>query len=740
MNQTTTYEISVSGMDCASCAASIERELARLGIPEAVVNFPLELLVVRLKTPEQLDQVLKTVKYLGFEAHLPGEEAHKASQSVSARELRELIISSLFTLPLIIAHGFDSTRASLNLSMPHLSGWWQAALSAPPTIIGLRHFGKGALGGLRTFRPNMDLLVLMGVSAAWIYSAINLILWGAHSMVFFETAATIVTFMLIGHYIERRAVARTAVSLKELVSLQPRLALRIRKTPLGEIIEEIETHQLIPGDTVLVRQGGRIPVDGTVISGEGRADEAILTGESAPVAKNVDAKVIAGSLLVSGSIKVKVETDGAGSFLSQMITLIKQAQASKPAIQRIGDTVSAFFVPLVLMLSTWVFVYFCWIDPIPAQEAFLRALAVMVVACPCAIGLATPTAISVAIGRASRLGILIKRGALLEEIARVKTLIIDKTGTLTTGELTVTDLVFTDTGLVSPNQESPADKISPAPSEQEICSAITGLEQNSLHPVARSLSRYFHECPPLQFNNIEERIGLGITGIDSSGRHWSIGSSDILNLNSDLTENSEDSKSPGDPSIFVTCNHQVVATITLSEQLQPNAQKAFKRLRRLKLKMFLLSGDVEEKTASVAHQLQIAEYLSKQTPEQKLSKVNELNNRGRTLYIGDGINDTPSLVAASVGVSFQNAADVSASSAGIVLMRHDLELLPKLINLSRQTTKTIKQNLFWAFFYNLIAIPFAITGYLTPPIAAAIMFVSDIFVIGNSLLLRWRRV
>jgi Cu+-exporting ATPase len=616
---------------------------------------------------------------------------------------KKLLFCALFTAPLF-----------LHMLFPHSFlhyPWVQFALCFPVFIVSLSYFGKSAISSLRSGLPNMDVLIIMGVISAFTYSTIGLVLNLGADYLFFETAATVTTLVLLGNVIEHRAVTRTTSAVNDLAKLQPLRARRVISKEHTTGVEDVPLEEVRVGDLLIVNSGDKVPTDGEIIWGEGSFDEAMITGESAPAFKSAKDQVIGGTLLADGSVKIKATAVSDSTVLAHIIGLVNAAQASRPNIQKIGDKVSGIFVPVVLLIAIGTF--FGWLLFGPnMQTAIMSALAVVVISCPCAMGLATPTAVMVGLGRAAKSGVLIKGGETSELLSKVTSVIFDKTGTLTTGDLKVEKFTVLD---------GDASKLK---------SVLKSMESHSNHPYARAIVKAFSDSVETPLNSTEEIPNLGVRAVDGNNDKYQASSwRGVKHLTEDLSH-----------SIYLTKNDRLVAWLDLADEIADGSLEAINELKKMKLTPVMLSGDRATKCEALAKTLGISIVYSEKTPGEKLEIVNQLKKEGRVAYIGDGINDGPALAAADVGISFSSASDVSKNSAQVVLLKHDLNKLIEAIHLATATYRTIVQNLFWAFCYNIIAIPFAAMGGLSPIVGALTMACSDVVIIGNSLLLKFKKI
>lgn len=698
-------ELEVDGMDCNNCAMSVSRFLERKGLEDVFVNFQTK--EVRFRRNDDkltVDQVKGGIQKLGY----------KIIEGSTPEDWwtleRKLWVSAAFTLPLLVHHLLMMAGSGL----PFLdNNWVQFAFCLPPFIIGFLHFGRSAISSLRGGVPNMDVLIFIGSTAAFIYSVIGTLMH-RHEYIFYETSATIITLVLVGNWLEKRAVQQTTTAIGELSKLQVEKARRVM--PSGTIVS-VNREELQIGNILQINEGDRIPIDGRIMEGEAEVDEAMLTGESEPVYKRVGEEVIGSSLLLSGNIRIEVTAIGKDTVLNQMIELVKTAQQDKPALQRLADKISAIFVPVVLTISILTFTLGHWVFDLSAQQALMNAIAVLVISCPCAMGLATPTAVMVGVGRLARNGILVKGGQTVETFANLKNFVFDKTGTLTTGRFRIKHIDY---------------KIA---DQKKVNALIYGIERYSSHPIAQSLVREMESRIngiDLGTLEVEEIKGGGLLAKTTDGAQYKIGSERLVGL--------AEQEQSANKAVYLTQNDQLIATIEIEDELKPEAEELIRYLRSENLHPVILSGDKAHKTAAIARHLGVEEYYAEQQPQEKLQKIEMLTQRAPTAMIGDGINDAPALARATIGVSLSNASQVAIQSAQVVLLKGQLDHLPKAIKITRATVKTIKQSLFWAFAYNIVAIPIAAMGFLNPMWGALFMAFSDVVVIGNAVRLKNKKL
>jgi len=697
-------ELKVDGMDCANCAASITRFLQRKGLQDVYVNFSTKEVRFRTGSAEiSTEEVKSGIHKLGYRV-IDEKDDREPWWTLE----RKLLVSAVLTLPLLLHH----LLMLFGLSLPYLDNpWVQFGICLPVFTIGFLHFGRSGLSSLRGGVPNMDVLIFVGSTAAFIYSLIGTLLAEAN-YIFYETSATIITLVLVGNWLEKRAVDQTTSAIGELSKLQVETAKRI--TPSGAIVK-IDKDEIEVGHQLQVNDGDKVPADGRILEGEVRVDESMLTGESAPVSKGAGDEVIGASVVVDGNMQMEVTAAGKDSVLQQMIELVKTAQQDKPDIQRLADKISAIFVPVVLGIAILTVSGGALLLGLPFQQALMNGIAVLVISCPCAMGLATPTAVMVGVGRLARNGILVRGGQTLEVFSNIRHMVFDKTGTLTTGAFAVKDIEYHH------------------PDRQRIHTLIHRLEQHSSHPIARSLVQNMENKAnglPLVLSEIKEEKGVGITARDQDGNRFRIGSGRILKEAPDATE----------LSVFLTENDQLLATIQLTDNIKPDARATIDYLQRQGITPVILSGDRQAKTAGVAEALGVTTYHAEKMPEEKLKIIEQYARERPTAMVGDGINDAPALAKATLGVSLSNASQVAIQSAQIVLLNGHLSHLRPAVGISRQTVITIRQNLFWAFAYNIVAIPVAAAGLLNPMLGALFMAFSDVVVIGNSIRLRYKKI
>jgi P-type Cu+ transporter len=700
----------VEGMTCNSCAQGITKHLLKKGLKEVRVSFDDSLVEVLSGENLSVPMLIKEIDSLGYKTSLKTDVIAKKN-NFSRQEFYFAIVA-VFTLPLL-----------LHMILPfHLlhNGYFQLLLSIPVLIIGIKHFGKSAWGSLKNLQPNMDVLIITGSLSAFIYSLSGLLLYGntvaGQQYLFFETSAAIITFLLLGNLIEHRTLKKTSSAIHALALLQPVTANRINNALTeNETTEEINAEQLKKNDLILVNTGDKIPADGLIYWGNASIDESAMTGESLPLEKSENDKVLAGTIVIKGSVKIIAEATGNATMLNNVISIVRNAIHQKPAIQRLGDKVSSWFVPVVLIISVLTFIASYTLLNVSLSDSILRSIAVLVISCPCAMGLATPTAVAVGIGRAAKEGILIKGGRILEDLGQAKIIVFDKTGTLTNSELSINEKKY-------------------FAGEDEVHYIIQQLEKHSSHPIGKALLK-LSEPPPgsttVKFKSIEEEKGFGMRGTDQDNNNYFIGRP-VRSAEANLFK---------DYQVLVSKNEKTLAVFSISETIRPGAIEMISYFHKEGFHSVLLSGDRKIQCEKIGGELGINEIISEKYPADKSSVIEQLKHKGVVVMIGDGINDSPSLSIADVGISFGSATQLAIGTSDIVMM-NEKSLFPiiKAHQLAKATLTTIKQNLFWALIYNVVAIPIAAVGLLSPIISSFSMAFSDVIVISNSLRLKIKNI
>ncbi|WP_333840738.1 heavy metal translocating P-type ATPase [Pelomicrobium sp.] len=716
-----TLELKLSGMTCAACAARIEKVLNRLPGVQAVVNFAAERARVTY-SPALVDvpALMAAVRRAGYGAVELTEETRAREKAererVYRRELRRFWISAALTAPLLaqMVHMASGTHEEL---LPRTFQW---LLATPVQFwIGSR-FYTGAWHALRGGGANMDVLIALGTSAAYFFSA-AVTAFSLDQHVYFEASAAIITLVMLGKLLEARAKGKTSAAIEALMRLQPKIA-RVERN--GQVLE-VDAASLKPGDVLRVRPGERFPVDGVVIEGTSSVDESMLTGESLPVSKQPGSPVYAGTVNQQGFLRLQATGVGAETQLAAIVRLVEEAQGSKAPIQRLADRLSGLFVPVVVLIAAATLVS-GWAWSGDFAGSLINAVAVLVIACPCALGLATPTAIMVGTGRGAQAGVLVKNAAALERAERVSTLVVDKTGTLTEGRPAVTDL-------------APM----PGVAERELLAVAATLEQASEHPLARAIAERAKEAavPVLSLADFAAVPGRGVGGC-VEGKPAVLGSLAYLEGQGVKVEEAlvAPLEAEGKSVVAVAWDGRLLGIIAVADRLRPTSPRAVARLKAMGIQVVMLTGDNPATAQAIARQAGIDRFRAGLGPEEKRAEVLRLKEAGETVgMVGDGINDAPALAAADVSFAMGAGTDVAMETADITLMRNDLNGVADALSLSRATLAKIRQNLFFAFFYNVLGIPLAALGFLNPVIAGAAMALSSVSVVSNALLLRrWR--
>ncbi len=700
----------VEGMSCTNCALTINKYLESKGVENVKVNFMGGEVSFDLNGGDiTKDQLKKGINSLGYKVHSHDADGHGHDHNERSfwfkTHLQRFVFCLIFTIPLFFGHILPIHIHAL------MNPWVQFGLALPVYIVGMDFFGRSAIKSLFGGAPNMNVLIALGATAAFVYSLVGT-LQGDPNKIFYETAATILTLVFLGNWMEDKSVETTQRELKKLASTQKVMANMIAYDDKHEEhIFPVESTKLKVGDLILVKSGEYVPMDCKVLWGEAQVNEAIITGESVPVEKKMNDKMIGGSILENGTIKAYVTAVGEDTVMGHILRMVKDAQAEKPPVQQLADKISAWFVPTVIGIALIAFAGTYFFTEHGFTESLMRGIAVLVIACPCAMGLATPAAIAVGLARAAKSGVLFKNAKSLEIFKDIKQVVFDKTGTLTTGHFTIS------------NYKSNI-------AEEEFKQIAYSLEKYSNHPVARAISKSWKTKDELRWNAIEEIKGLGMKAVGKDGKEYVAGSfKSVQNLTQDHSHN-----------IYVTRDGELLGWIDVADDIRPEAKTVITMLKSKGIKTILLSGDKKEKSEQVAEILGIDEVVAEQTPSQKLDKIAAYNSTAPTAMVGDGINDAPAFAKATVGISLSDASQVAMNSAQVVLMNHGLKNLPLSLGLGRHTYITIKENLFWAFIYNIVAIPIAAFGYLSPTFGALVMGFSDVVLAINSIRLKFKKV
>ncbi|MBS1606786.1 MAG: cadmium-translocating P-type ATPase [Bacteroidetes bacterium] len=692
----------IEGMSCSTCALTVNKFLEKRGLQNIRVSLASG--DVSFENPGDLDKksLQKGIQDLGYT--VVGEEAPATVRRPMNKHLKRFLFCLPFTLALLL----HMVGVEL-LMLP----WVQLVICLPVFVTGMLFFGRSAVKSLLNGLPNMNVLIAIGSAAAFVYSLTGTLFGLGPQYLFYETAASIITIVFFGYYLEDASVEATQRSLRQLARTQKLTATMIAfDDEHQEVLFPVESTQLRSGDLILVRAGEEVPADARILWGEAGVDESILTGESLPVEKKGKDSIIGGSVLVSGTVKAQVTAAADATVMAGIVRMVRQAQGEKPPIQRLADRISAVFVPVVLVLAALTFAGNYWYDHAVAP-ALMRTIAVLVIACPCAMGLATPAAISVGLGRGARKGILFRNARHLEAFSNIRQVVFDKTGTLTTGEFAVSQWRLHPDAGISPDQF------------KEI---VFSLEKYSGHPIAKSITREWKFSPggqrgAIRWQKVEEVKGLGMRGETKEGDIYWAGSYKVAaGLSSEDTHN-----------VYIVGNNRLLGWIDVRDKVRQEAAGVVSWLHERGIHTVLLSGDRQKTCQDVASVLGIQEVLAEQSPEEKLQQVTRLTAEMATAMVGDGINDAPALARATIGISMSDASKLAVQTADVVLMGNGLQQLPAALGLGRHTFSTIRWNLFWAFSYNVVAIPVAAFGLLTPAVAALAMGFSDVVLAANSL-------
>lgn len=720
-------DVSINGMHCQSCVTVIERGLKKLpGINNAVVNLATEKATVDFDDSKLKDSdVIEAITKKGYKANLiqgkssPDKEAKKRKAEIT-RMKRLFYFSLIFTVP---AFMIGMVFMWLGIMIPY-EKYILWILATPVQFIVGWQFYKGMWAALKNKSANMDTLIAIGTSAAYFYSVYVVLFAPGHGQ-YFEAAAVLITLVLMGKLLEAIAKGKTSEAIRKLMNMSPKIATVIRN---GKE-EKIPVDDVIVGEIIIVKPGEKVPVDGSIIEGSSAVDESMITGESMPVEKKTGDLVIGATINKTGSFRFKAEKIGKDTTLSQIVKLIEDAQGKKAPIQRFADVVSAYFVPIVILIAIATFLSWKLGFAREFSFALIAAVSVLVIACPCSLGLATPTAIMVGTGKGAKRGILIKGGDALETAHKVKTVIFDKTGTITKGIPSVTDLVSINPG-----------------SSEKLLQTVASIEQFSEHPLAESIVKDAKE------KGLKLEKATGFNAIPGHGIIAKLGKEDYYFGNEKLMKRynipiddsvkqhihalEEEGKT-----VMILGNHgKVKGIVGVADTIKDTSKEAVRKLQKMKIYVYMITGDNERTAKAIAKQAGINHVIADVLPEDKARYVKELQKKGKVAMVGDGINDSPALAQADIGIAMGSGTDVAMETGNIVLMRNDLRDVSSAIKLSRMTMSKIRQNMFWALFYNTLGIPIAAFGLLNPMIAGAAMALSSVSVVSNSLLLKMKKL
>lgn len=744
----TTMALAVEGMTCAACVGRVERALARVeGVDSASVNLVSGRALLAVQPSTGLEaRVTEALKDAGYDGHVLAP-AERPRADAKDRSGRDLLVAAVFAVPLFVGSMLpmllgvehadcdsDSTFAPHGGWTMWAMGWGGFALALPVQLYGARHFYRRAFSEVRHLSLGMNTLVAIGSTAAFVYSVVALVAPSLFppgaATTYFEASSSVITLVLLGKWLEERAKGRASRALDALVALRPTTA---RVELEGELVD-VPLERVRIGARVVVRPGERVPVDGVVVEGRGAVDESMLTGESMPVDKEPDDRVSAGTQNGNGALTVRVDKLGDETILARIVRAVELAQGSKPKVQALADAIAGVFAPAAIGVAVVTFVAWAAFGIEPAmRNAFVHAVAVVVVACPCAMGLATPVALTVALGRAAELGLLFRNADAVGALAGVNAIVLDKTGTITAGRPTLAQVAVVD-----------------GEDEAHVLAAAAAVESQSEHPIAAAIVEGAHArgltVPAV--SGVEAQPGRGVVGV-VGGRAVRLGAEAHLGIAipDALKDVAAERASNGETPVFVRVEDRVVAAVFVADAVRPSSRAAIAALGELGVAVSIVSGDRPETVASLARAVDVADSLGRATPLDKAKRVRALQKGGaKVAFVGDGINDAPALAQADVGVAMGSGSDVAIEAGDVVLLRGDLAALVSAIRLARRTERTIKWNFVWAYGYNFALIPLAagvlvpLAGLsLSPTWAAAAMSLSSLFVVGNSLRIRRAR-
>lgn len=706
-------KLNIEGMNCVSCAGSIKKSLEKVeGVAKADVNFATSKATVEVGEHfHQEEALLKAVERAGYHAVLINQEdhdhGHHEHNGDESQAFQRFLYAAILTLPLILQMIFHR----------ELPGWIQFILASVVQFWSGARFYQASFYSARNFSANMDLLIVLGTTAAYLFSAVVYFM-GLPQHLYFESSATIITLILFGRWLEARSKGKASEAIGKLLALQPKTAYVLRE---NEFVEA-PVSSIQPNDMLLARPGEKIAVDGVVLEGNSSVDESMLTGESLPIGKKRGAKVFAATINLNGALKIRATEVGSKTALARITQLVENAQNSRAPIQKLADQVSEVFVPVVMGISILTFLLWWWWSG-DFNQAMINAVAVLVIACPCALGLATPTVIMVASGLAAERGIFFRNGEALEKGQKLETIVIDKTGTLTEGKPTVTEVIAED--------------------EEQLLELAGSLENLSQHPLAQAIVRFVKDknIPLKRVEEFKSEPGKGVQGHIAEKTYF-IGSRRYIQEEGKTTIPSEVERleKEGKTVVVLAGEGKFLGAIAIADALKPESTRAVDLLKKMGIKTVMLTGDNPLTAATIARESGVNEYFAEILPEQKAAKVEELKKNKQVVgMVGDGINDAPALAVADVGFAMGSGSDIAIETADITLARSTMMGVVEAIDLSKATFTKVRQNLFFAFIYNILGIPLAAFGLLNPIIAAAAMALSSVSVVTNALLLkRWR--
>jgi len=713
------FELDIKGMTCAACSARIERVLGKLEGIHANVNLATEKAFISSSNPEiNLPEIIQSIEKTGFGA----TESSKVDQDQKSLDkehdyqklLREFSLSALLTLPFLV----EMIGMLFNIHM-HLPVLLQLGLATIVQFYCGRKFYIGAYKSLKSGSANMDVLVVLGTSAAYFLS-LSVVLFHLNMHLYFEASVSVITLVLLGKLLEVRAKAKTGFAISKLLHLQPKKAFVERDGKL----EEISIEALHVNDIFVVKAGESIPTDGLVVEGNSMVDESMMTGESLPVLKSVGDHIVGATKNGDGMLKCQALKVGSDTFLASIVRLIEEAQGSKAPIQRLADTIAGIFVPIVVSIAVITFGAW-WFIGGDFEEAIINAVSVLVIACPCALGLATPTAIMVGVGRGASEGILIKNAEVLENVGKINAVVFDKTGTLTYANPQVVDVLIEKNDL----------------GKEQFLTLAAALEEGSKHPLAKAIIASVSQTTSQSVQAFQNYSGLGVSG-EIDGVIYFAGSPSFITQFTSLQPSTlaQTFLEEGNSIVALATKEQIIGYIALADTIRESAKVAIEKLHSDGIEVYMLTGDNERCAQKVANELGIKHFFAEVLPNGKAEAITKLQKEGKFVcMVGDGINDAPALAVADVAIAMSNGSDIAVESADLILIANDPVMVVIAIALSRATMSKIKQNLFLAFVYNTLAIPLAFLGMLNPIVAGGAMAMSSVSVVSNSLLLRrWK--
>ncbi len=726
-------------MTCAACAVSVESMLkSSEGVADAGVNFANQDAWVEYDpettNPEKFQVVVRSI---GYDIVITEENKNEIKEAARIKHFESIkkrtIWSSILSLPVVILGMFFMDLTWGNYVM--------MALSAPVVFYFGKNFFSTAWKQAKHRKANMDTLVALSTGIAWLFSAFNTIFadfWherGTHPHVYFEAAAVIIVFISLGKLLEEKAKSNTSSAIKKLIGLQPQTVTLVCE---NDQLKEVPIATVQKGNILLVKPGEKIPVDGIITSGSSYVDESMITGEPVPVEKAAGKNVFAGTINQKGSFRFTAEKIGSETFLAQIIQMVEQAQGSKAPVQKLVDKIAGIFVPIVIGISILTFIsWMLWGNENAFTYALMNAVTVLVIACPCALGLATPTAIMVGIGKGAENNILIKDAESLELAHNINAVVLDKTGTITEGKPEVSDVIFKDEHDMN-----------------ELQSVLLSIELQSEHPLAEAVVRHFENSSinPVNIHKIESITGKGVM-TDYNGQQYSVGSPTMMienrvDIDTHLEKRIQDLQKQAKTVIVFSKNGVARMVLSITDKIKPSSAAAIERLHKMGIEVFMLTGDNQQTAKAIAEQVGLETFKAEVMPSEKAAFIEELQKQGKIVaMVGDGINDSHALATADVSIAMGKGSDIAMDVAKMTLITSDLNSIPKAIQLSKKTVATIKQNLFWAFIYNIIGIPiaagilFSVNGFLlNPMIAGAAMALSSVSVVGNSLRLKFSSI